>query len=92
MSQEERLTPFPGSTIREICGVARTNGDAGLGDDGPGGGNVQLHDPNPSTTAGIFRPVAIDPRPTTNDHRPSTNDPRPTTIDYRPSTVDRRFL
>lgn len=81
------LTPFPGSKIRDICGVAETNGD---GDESPvlfrlrltdegepgssdvfgirlsngyhvstrllgagfaGGGNVELHNPNPSTVA-----------------------------------------
>lgn len=79
------LTPFPGSTIRDICGLATTNAPEGqpvqfrvrledngepgvadrfgialsngygvttrlLGAGGPGGGDVQLHDPNPSTT------------------------------------------
>jgi hypothetical protein len=86
------LTPFPGSTTRDICGLATTNGaepqpvafrirltdngepgtadqfgirlsngylvttrllNAGL----DGGGNVQLHDPNPSTTGPNPSPV-----------------------------------
>jgi hypothetical protein len=84
------LTPFPGSNIRDICGVATTNadeppllfrlrlidnGEPGSSDEfgirlsngyhvatrvlsagWPGGGNVQLHDPNPST-------VGPDPAP-----------------------------
>lgn len=79
------LTPFPGSNIRDICGVADTNADeppvlfrVRLVDDGEpgssdvfgirlsngyhvatrllgagfsGGGNVELHSPNPSTVA-----------------------------------------
>jgi hypothetical protein len=79
------LTPFPGSNIRDVCGMATTNnkaetqpvlfrirlvdnGEPGVADlfgirlsngyvvptqllnkGGPGGGNIQLHDPNPST-------------------------------------------
>ena len=79
------LTPFPGSKIRDVCGLATTNnkldpqpvhfrirlvdnGEPGVADQfgirlsngyhvstqflnkgGPGGGNIQLHDPNPST-------------------------------------------
>jgi hypothetical protein len=79
------LTPFPGSNIRDVCGIATTNaaeaiqpvyfrvrlvdnGEPGvadlfgirlsngysvtprlLGQGLKGGGNVQLHDPNPST-------------------------------------------
>jgi len=80
------FTPQQGSTVREICGLATTNGnepqpvafriklvDNGepgvadqfgialsngykvstrlLGNGAGGGGNIQLHDPNPSTTA-----------------------------------------
>ncbi|MGH9348718.1 MAG: post-COAP-1 domain-containing protein [Vicinamibacterales bacterium] len=80
------LTPLPGSTVREICGLATTNGaepqpvwfrvrltdngEPGSGDEfgirlsngyavtprllnagNPGGGNIQLHGSNPSTTA-----------------------------------------
>jgi hypothetical protein len=80
------LTPYPGSNVREICGLARTNADEpqpvwfrvrlvdnealgtpdefgirlsngyvvttrSLNAGGPGGGSVQLHEPNPSTTA-----------------------------------------
>lgn len=79
------VTPFPGSNIRDICGMARTNraepqpvlfrlrlidnGEPGVADQFGirlstgyvvttrllgagmnGGGNVQLHDPNPSTS------------------------------------------
>ena len=79
------LSPFPGSTVRDVCGIATTNaaeaitpvyfrirlvdnGEPGvadlfgirlsngysvtprlLGRGMKGGGNVQLHDPNPST-------------------------------------------
>lgn len=84
------LTPFPGSNIRDICGIATTNqdeppvhfrlrlidnGEPGSADEfgirlsngynvttrqlsagWPGGGDVQLHDPNPST-------VGPDPSP-----------------------------
>ena len=79
------LTPNAGSNVRDICGIATTNGPeiqpvffrvrvvdngSGMADQfgirlstgyavstrflsagGPGGGKVQLHDPNPSTTA-----------------------------------------
>jgi hypothetical protein len=80
------LTPYPGSNVREICGLARTNAaedqpvwfrirlvdneELGAADEfgirlstgylvstrslnasHPGGGNVQIHESNPSTTA-----------------------------------------
>jgi hypothetical protein len=85
------LTPFQGSTIRDICGLATTNanepqpvafrirlidnGEPGVADQFGirlsngyvvttrllnggmgGGGNVQLHDPNPSTTGPVPSP------------------------------------
>jgi len=41
--------------VNDQFGIALSNGyvltTRSLNDDGPGGGNVELHDPNPSTTA-----------------------------------------